>query len=274
MHRLALAAALALAGTSQAAELQPATIVAFDRYVRATEAQREAERRSGKFLRTANGPEVARLRSGEVVVQQLGAAAVIEVPEGLIHHWLGAVFIPGVTLQQTLAALQDFDNHHKVYAPEVVSSRLLQRKGDDFQIFLRLRKKKVVTVVLDTEYDVHFAEFDRASVYSRSYSRRIAEVEDAGGSRERHVPEGKGHGFLWRLYTYWRIRETAQGVDVECEAISLTRDVPTGLGWLVKPFVESVPRESLTFTLEATRRGLLGTNVSTGNLARRNGGQP
>jgi hypothetical protein len=270
--RLTIATALVMAAATQAAELKPATVAAFDGYVAAAEARMEAELRSGKFLRIADWPEgrreagLARLRSGEVVVERMaapGSGKADKVPDGLIHHWLGTVFIPGVTLEQTLAAVQDYDNHHSAYAPEVVASRLLRRKGDDFRIFLRLRKKKVVTVVLDTEYDVHYTHLDSARAYSRSYSRRIAEVADAGEPGEHQLPEGKDHGFLWRLYTYWRFREGAEGVYVECEAISLTRDVPTGLGWLIRPFIENVPRESLTFTLQATRNALLGkTTVS------------
>jgi hypothetical protein len=51
----------------------------------------------------------------------------------------------------------------------------------------------------------------------------------------------------------WRFEEKDQGVYVEVESISLTRDIPMGLGWLIKPFVTSIPRESLVMTLGATR---------------------
>jgi hypothetical protein len=39
--------------------------------------------------------------------------------------------------------------------------------------------------------------------------------------------------------------------------VSLTRDIPTGLGWMIGPFVTSVPRESLTFTLTTARKAEL-----------------
>jgi hypothetical protein len=45
-------------------------------------------------------------------------------------------------------------------------------------------------------------------------------------------------------------------VYVQLEAISLTRDIPDGLGWLIRPFVTSIPRESLAFTLTRTREAL------------------
>jgi hypothetical protein len=46
------------------------------------------------------------------------------------------------------------------------------------------------------------------------------------------------------------------GVYIQCESVSLTRGIPFGLGWVVGPFVTSIPRESLTFTLERTRQQL------------------
>ena len=66
-----------------------------------------------------------------------------------------------------------------------------------------------------------------------------------------------GSGFLWRLYSYWRFHERDGGAYVECRAISLTRDVPTGLGWIIEPIIQKLPKESLIHTLNATRHALL-----------------
>jgi hypothetical protein len=63
---------------------------------------------------------------------------------------------------------------------------------------------------------------------------------------------------MWRLNSYWAFEQSDDGVLVECEAISLTRDIPTGLAWMIGPFVNSIPRESLEFTLGATRKALAG----------------
>jgi hypothetical protein len=38
--------------------------------------------------------------------------------------------------------------------------------------------------------------------------------------------------------------------------VSLTRDVPVGLGWLVEPIIRNLPRESLANTLSAMRKAL------------------
>ncbi|HUK91803.1 MAG TPA: hypothetical protein VLZ81_15475, partial [Blastocatellia bacterium] len=177
-------------------------------------------------------------------------------PGGLVHHWIGTVFIPGTTLVRTLAFLENYDQQYKFYAPEVQQSRLLERDDNHFVVFLRLRKTKVVTVILNTEYDVRYVSLasDRAASYS--YSRRIAEVENAGKANESEKPVGNDSGFLWRLDSFWRFAERDGGVYVQLEAISLTRDIPAVLGRLVGPFVTSIPKESLEFTLTRTREAL------------------
>jgi hypothetical protein len=111
-------------------------------------------------------------------------------------------------------------------------------------------------VVLDTEYDVHYVHLNATRAYSRSYSTRVSEVESAEQPGEHHKPAGNDSGFLWRLNSYWRFQEQDGGVYVQLEAISLTRDIPDGLGWLIRPFVTSIPRESLVFTLVRTRKAL------------------
>ena len=62
---------------------------------------------------------------------------------------------------------------------------------------------------------------------------------------------------MWRLNSYWRFKQEADAVIVECESISLSRDIPIALGWLVRPFVTSVPRESLESTLGSLRDALI-----------------
>jgi hypothetical protein len=71
------------------------------------------------------------------------------------------------------------------------------------------------------------------------------------------MPVGNDHGFLWRLDSYWRFEERDGGVYIECEAISLTRDIPTGLAWLIEPIIRQLPQESLVNTLRATRNAVV-----------------
>ncbi|HYG99469.1 MAG TPA: hypothetical protein VD837_10095 [Terriglobales bacterium] len=265
-HALCLCICVALLCLSaSAAELKPATLNAFNRYVLLAEQEMQLTP-AGPYLyadrlnaseREADG---RRLKQGEVVIRRmktLDSGKKIEVPDGLVHHWLALVFIPGATLQQTLALVQDYHNHHKYYAPDVVRSQLISRNGNDFRIFYRLKRHKVITVVLNTNYDVHYGSLSPTRAFSRSYSTRITEVENAGEQDEREKPVDDGTGFMWRLNTYWRFEQRDGGTYVQCEAVSLSRDIPTGLGWMIGPFVESVPRDSLEFTLRKTREALL-----------------
>jgi hypothetical protein len=102
------------------------------------------------------------------------------VPNGLIHDWIAAAFIPDTTIPDTLALIQDYDNHKNIYKPDVIDSRLVSHHGNDFQIYLRLLKKKIITVILDTDHEVHYRSLSRTRWICRSYTTRIAEVEEAG----------------------------------------------------------------------------------------------
>jgi hypothetical protein len=133
---------------------------------------------------------------------------------------------------------------------------LLAHSGKDFRVFLRLKRTGVVTAVFDTEYDIHYETASADRAYSHSYSTRVAEVENPDTPQEHEMPPGTGNGFIWRLYSYWRFEQRDGGMYVQCEAISLTRDIPVGLGWLVRPFIKSIPEKSLTSTLEDARRAL------------------
>jgi hypothetical protein len=249
------------------ADLTPKTLEAFARYVQLTEARINGEvSQPDKFLYVDGLPPGRRaqvldgLKRGEIFMERLqtldASGHKIEAPQAIIHHWLGAVFVPGANLRETLALVQDYNRHQDIYKPEVVRSRLLTHQGNDFTIYYRLRKKKVITVTLNTNHDVHYFPVDSTRWYSRSYSTRIAEVANADTPNEHEKPIGHDGGFLWRINSYWKFQEKDGGMYVECESISLTRDIPTGLGWLIKPFVTSIPRESLQMTMGSTRAAL------------------
>ncbi len=253
-----------------AEDLKPETVEAFDHYVRLTEAQIDSETaRHDPYLWVEQLPEdrraaaEAQLRAGHVVIERLDTPDPddhrkrIAVPDGMIHHWIGTVFIPGATLAQTLALEEDYDHHQDYFRPDVMRSKILRHDGNDFTIELRLCKKKVITTVLDTEHEVQYTLVDSTHAWSRSRTTRIQEVDNAGEKNESLEPAGHDRGFLWRMNTYWRFEQKDGGTYVECQSISLTRDIPTGLGWLVGPYVTSVPRESLTFTLATTRSAVL-----------------
>jgi hypothetical protein len=242
-----IAAAILAATPAMAADLKPETVAAFDRYIQQTEQRLDS--RKGTLWADGNPDRVRRIRGGEVVVEPFHAKALSEVPHGLIHDWVGAAFLPGVTVEQALALVQDYTKHKLYYRPEVVDSRILSHEDNRYRIFLRLLKKQVITVVLDTEHDVQYEKLGDKSWRSVSRTTRISEVENAGKRDERALPAGTGNGFLWKLNSYWRFVERDGGTWIECQAISLTRDVPTGLGWIIEPIIRNLPRNSLRSTL-------------------------
>jgi hypothetical protein len=248
-------------------QLKPSTVDTFNRYVRLTEARSDAELKRGTGLLWIDGlPESERtkayedLKRGAVKMRKLETldnGRAIETPGGLIHHWVGLAFIPGAKLQDVLEVLQDYNQHAVYYAPDVERSKLEWRDGDHFRVFLRFRRHKVVTVVLNTEHDVHYFRDSATRAHSRSSAVRIAQVENAGKNDEREKTPGDDDGFLWRMETWWRMVESDRGVYVQSEVVSLTRSIPAGLGWLIGPFVTSIPKETLAFTMEATRKAVV-----------------
>ena len=242
--------AVLLVVPAAAAELKSASVAAFDRYVRETE--QRLDEYKGALWADASPGRAQRLRNGEILVEPFHANPLVSVRDGLIHDWIGAAFLPGVTVEQTLALVQDYNKHKQYYRPEVVESRILSHEDDHFRVFLRLLKKQVVTVVLDTEHDIQYEHLGPKNWRSASRSTRISEVQNAGEANEKVLPAGTGQGFLWKLNSYWRFQERDGGTWIECEAISLTRDIPVGLGWLIQPIIRNLPRESLQNTLKST----------------------
>jgi hypothetical protein len=236
------------------AELKAQTVREFEDYIKNRENVLLARRRDRNFLwclEQAKRRQTVQ-RQG-FVIEPFEGQALHPVSDGLIHDWIGAIFIPGVKLHQVLKLVQDYDNHHRVYQPEVTRSKLLAHDGTYFKVYLRLQKTKVITVVLDTEYDVTYQPLDDKREQSRSISTRIVEVTGPGTAKESTLPVGQDHGFLWKLYTYWRFAEQDGGVYMECEAISLTRGIPFLIAPIIKPFVMELPREALESTLWGTR---------------------
>jgi hypothetical protein len=270
IHCLLALVFLLFHGVSAARSAEPAppklkteTQEAFDRYVKLTDVRNNTELKRGTGLLWIDGlPETKRaeayaaLKRGEVKMQKLDTrenGEAIRCPGGMIHHWTGVVFIPGAKLEAVLAVLEDYDRHSIYYAPEVERSKLESREGDHFRVYLRFRRHKVITAVLNTEHEVDYYHDAPGKAHSRSSAVRIAEVEDPGKGEREKTP-GDDRGFLWRMETWWRMEERDGGIYVQSEAASLTRDIPTGLGWAIGPFITSIPKETLTFTLEASRK--------------------
>jgi len=246
---------LLILAARQPAKADPpaAAVTTFNNYVGALESRlaRQHSEQHG-FLAAA---DEARLRRGELIVEKLTPAGT-ELPGAMLHHWRGTAFVPGATAADFERLMKDFDDYPQHYAPQVLTAKILAQQGDHLQATMRVRQQHIITVVMDTSYDVTFARLDAQHGYSISRSTRIAEIDSPGTRKERALGASEEHGFLWRLNTYWSYEERDGGVFMQIESVTLTRSIPRGLGLAVAPFVESVPRESLEFSLRSTMNAL------------------
>ena len=198
------------------------------------------------------------LRDGKTHIEAVGSARAIHPSGAMIQDWMGSMFMPGATLAQVRSVLQDYANYKNYYRPKVIESREISRhtdptQGDEYDVLLRLYEKHILTVVLNSTYRIRYESPAPNRLMVTSRSTHIGEVKDPGKSYTEEVALGDDSGFLWRLNSYWRFVAADGGVYARCEAISLSRDVPPGLGWMLKGFLESFPKESMTNTLLGTK---------------------
>lgn len=226
----------------QAADLTQPTAQAFARYIG------ETEKNLHPF--DANFDERAHLRSGAKTVTP---STPPKVPGGLVEDLTGRLFLPNTTLAKVRSILQDYPNYPTTFAPEIIDARILAHQPDHFDVALRLFKKQFITVVLNSAYRVDYTQPDPTHLAIHSRSTRIAEVRRAKPPYTDELPPGHDSGFLWNLNSYWQFEEADGGVYAQCQAVSLSRDVPFGLAFIRK-FVERFPRESMDRTLESLRK--------------------
>jgi hypothetical protein len=262
MRNRTAAAFILMGANCLAAGLSPDAGRTFDRYAAELEARLARQHSSPETYFATLDLEPGkrsslerRLLSGGIQVEPVNGG-IRGIGGALLHHWRGAVFVPNASPQDMLALLRDYDGLPRVYAPEVVSSRALTDDGETARLAVRLREQRVLTVVLDAEYKFQARLTGDDRGYSLSRSTHIWQVDAPGTVHERRRAEGQDDGFLWRLNSYWTFARMRQGLLIECEAVSLTRDVPMGLGWLIAPVIENFPREALEFTLRATKNAL------------------
>jgi putative flippase GtrA len=247
-----------------ATELSAAAIAAWEQYSRQVDDRYERAAAGDPFFvhdafKLAPGWR-AEAMNGQVSMVRIASfapgAPEPSVPDGRMHHWAGAVFIPGVTLDHVLKYLNQRAGRESDAFDDVLSSRLISREGDRLRIYMKLRRESVITVTYNTEHDVLYRRINDTRASSRSVATKIAELEGAGTPQEREKPVGNDHGFLWRLNAYWRYEQVKGGVLIECESVSLSRGVPVLLRPFVTGTVERIARESLQKTLVSLRTEL------------------
>lgn len=260
----------------QGAELKPETLLAWDRYVRLTEDRIGNELASGKgfFVHEFGRPSEARatwqsVQSGQVIVSRMETedprGRSIKIRGGMIHHWRGTVLIPSVRLEQVIHRLR-YPDTRVPPQKDVLETRILERDQNSLRIYLKLVRKKIVTVAYNTEHLVHYRWHDPFRASSRSIATRIAELEKLHTPHEREKVPGLDRGFLWRLNSYWRYQQVDGGVVVECESLSLSRGYPVIFKPIVAPIVRSIAKKSMKRTLASLRHRLLISGVEKERL--------
>jgi hypothetical protein len=231
-------------------QASPAAVAAFDKYTASVEARLDQKHRSPtSFLAPANG-----ISSGneDFIIEQMKTPTGHNLSGVLLHHWRGTAFIPGANAAEFEQLLKDYNEYPREFSPQVLEAKVLTTHGDHLQAWMRMRQHHVITVTLDATYDVSFGQLDAQHRYSSSRSTQISELDSNG----QPVSSKREQGYMWRMNTYWSYEEKDGGLYVQIETVSLTRSIPTGLRWLVGPYVESIPRESMEFTLRSVCNAL------------------
>lgn len=254
--------------SSKAAELNGETVAAWDHYIQSQNARVAAHAHDTSFLWSDESRDrIRRLREGEVVVAPFGENPK-PVPYGLIHHWIGAMFVQNTRLEDVVRVVRDYGKYKQFYAPTVIDSRSLHQGATDDDAFsLRmLNKAAVAKFALDAEFQSSYTAVDEKRWYSIGHSTHVKEVEAFGEADEHELPSGTGHGFIWRLYNVSRFEQRDGGVYVELEAAALSRDVPTSVRWIVNPVVRRVSKSSMVVSLRNTQAAVVGTTEAANRI--------
>jgi hypothetical protein len=195
-----------------------------------------------------------RARNGEVIVesaQVLGVRPDMGIPNGQVQHWVGAAFLQYATIEGVQPRLRNYNNRSQYMMPEIIESRLKDRQGDVFQVYLRLVEKAILSGVFDLDLRVVYRIEGPGRLAIESRSMSVVAISYAAAPKG---SAGKDQGLLWALNHYWRILQMDGGLYVECEALVLSRPTPFTLGWIARPIIARAARESLIKTIHATIR--------------------
>jgi len=255
-----------------AAELKQETLKAWNEYVRAANSRMQERLRADKhFLWIDEAPgRIRQVRGGEILVSAVGAHNPKRVPSGLIHHRMGAAFIPDTKLDGVFAVVRDYDRYKEFYRPTVIDSKPVSqaRTHDRFSMLL-LNKAVIRRTALEGDYESSYFQVDSKRWYSLAYATRIQEIEDYGQPGQRKIPLNKGRGYIWQLYSISRFEERDGGVYVELEAIALSRDIPVSVRWIVDPVVRRVSKNALLTSVRQTADAVSSMAITTSGAMKR-----
>jgi hypothetical protein len=252
----AFVAAFLLTTGVSAATLTQETVAAWNEYVKAANANlQDRVRPGGSFLWAFEKPDrAAKIRNGEIVVAPVSKQIPLKIGGGLIHHWIGAEYIPNLKLDDVLAVTRDYDRYTEIYRPSVIYSKTITREESDDEFSMMLMNKAFfLKTALDADYRATNVHLDKNRVYITSRTTRVQEIEDYGRPGEHRIPEGLGGGYIWKLYSIARLEQRDGGVYIELEAMALSRDIPGVLHVFVDSIVRRVSRNSLLTSLQQTQ---------------------
>jgi hypothetical protein len=243
-----------------AAGLEAPTSDAWTDYMQSAIARVEARVAPGRtFLWMDEAPDrLAKVRSGQIVVSGVGEQNPKRVPDGLIHDWIGAVFIPNAKLTDVLGVTRDYPKYKELFRPAVVDSKALDSSinaaGETKDRYsMRLINKSIfLKTAFDIDFESRIVQMDASRGYALSWSTRIQQIEEYGESGQHMLPEGQGDGIIWHLFSTTRFAERDGGVYLEIEVIGLSRDIPASIRWLAEPIARRVSRSTLTTSLRQT----------------------
>jgi hypothetical protein len=275
ISKLLVAGALAGFGgpqLSQALDLQPETLKAWDAYIRDAELRMHNRLAAGQaFLwMDESNTRSLRVRGGEVVVEPVAGNGTHNVPDGLIHDWIGAVFIPHGSIASLLVILHDYARYSEIYKPAVFESRSIacSETGQEFSMVWR-RRVLFVNAAIEGRYRARDVSVNERRGYSIAASSEVREIEGYGHAGQRLLPADTGNGFLWRMHSIARYEERDGGLYLEVEAFALTRQIPASLRWMVNPVVNRLSIDSLCATLRQTRDAVNALPAARETLAMR-----
>ena len=156
-YLIVLVAALAITPQETAAvDLEHTTVAAYDRYIETVAQAFSKQVGTDAFLAQVSPQALDRLRHGEILLEPGSGDGIIDVPEGLIHHWRGTAFVPNVTLEEVLRVARDYTRYTAIY-DWVVAADLVASEGNRYRTFFRARRRAgavtgVVDVWMVTEY--------------------------------------------------------------------------------------------------------------------------
>ena len=234
---------------------KPATLAAWDKYVATVDARYHNAQTF--FALDTKGMKNWRQQAtaGAVPMAEIDPPG---IPDGKLHHWTGAIYVPKTTVEAVVKRMQDKAGRESEFYQEVKASKLLERDGDRLRVFMRLHRGAYgMSATFNSEHAVEYRRLGPTRASSRSVATKMTELADPGTPKEREKPAGKDTGFLWRLNAYWRFEQMGDGVLIECESVSLSRSVPLFFRPFITGVVEGIAEESLEGTLKSLRKFLL-----------------